>query len=362
MEVTSAGSLKIKRDVLVAAKHQPKPQGVLNSHPHLQTPLNTDRLIDLMRRFAVLLITFLAFANSIQRTKSSDFENVFPERPPALDIRPAVEIGFQTERRFGYVVQSSTNLIAWVDLSGSIVSGSGAPVYRLFRSTPGLKTFYRLRRIQVMYPLPNFSCGETAILMWEDGSTTTNLLTFPLPGEFAIRGADRGSITEVDRDHNTLRFVARAEDDDAHTPYFNGEVYFKFETETNGLFKIFNPILGQTNSGSFITLPHNPVQGPPPLIENGFSGKALELNFCPNGWERFEFISETEVLYKVFSPGQSPLGNYSYDALLGELIVTFDFGWEFRITLGSAIAAVLFHETALEPWRTNHATFRIFSP
>lgn len=195
--------------------------------------------------------------------------------------------------------------------------------------------------------------------MWQLESGITNVLTFPVPGEFAIQGGDRGLINEVDRDHNTLKFVADAVDRDAYTPYFDGEVYFKFETETKGLFVIKNPELGATFSGHFVTVPHDPVRGAPPLIENGFSGKTLLLTYCPNGQERFEFKTATEVVYKDSWPTE-PVGNYSCDPMTSELAVTFAFGWEFRIKLRSEIASVNFREGAFAPWRTDHTTFRIF--
>ena len=106
-------------------------------------------------------------------------------------------------------------------------------------------------------------------------------------------------------------------------------------------------------------MPHDPVRGTPPRIESGLTGKTLLLDYCPNGHERFEFKSATDVAYKDSWPNE-PVGTYSYDSVTGELTVTFSFGWEFQIKFGSELASVTFREAAAAPSRTDHATFRIY--
>jgi hypothetical protein len=306
-----------------------------------------------VQRFALILgiLLFLAFRCAADQEEIS---SLFPEDPPTLEILPSAEISFQTELRFRYVIQTSTNLISWADLPGT-VDGDNRPVRRFFSAVSGAQSFYRLRRIINYFYLPSLYCGEVGIVITGAGLPSPQTLTFPLPGRFKFSSgavSESGVVSEFARTDNTFSFRAGA-DAQADTPYLDGTVFLKFHSSTSGLFAIKNSEFGGTNYGTCITIPHDRAIGSPPNIGADLTGKKLALVYCPEGREEFAFTSPTHVSY---GNGYS-FGIYTYDAETGILNISFENGWRFKITIGQSIAGVLYSTTSGSQPQFNYATY-----
>jgi hypothetical protein len=207
-----------------------------------------------------------------------------------------------------------------------------------------------------MFPLPNLSCGEHGIFLSSESFPAGVKLTFPEPGRFRLAGSffENGVITAIDRTHNTIIFDADAEDRDASTPYFDGTVYLRFDSLTNGTFAVKHSETKGTNYGTFVTFNTEPELEGPPAFDPNLTAKTLSLNYCPNGFETIQFTSETRAIYD-----RRAVGSYTYDHLTGQLQVTLDNGWLFEITLGKTMAKVTFKDVATGETLTQIATYAL---
>lgn len=175
------------------------------------------------------------------------------------------------------------------------------------------------------------------------GQTNQFTLTFPAAGQYQITengtATEAGTISGATRTDNswTLNVTPNAGQEGAQP----GVLRLDFNTANQGTWT-FTPTDGQAEVGQFTVTDTDPNPDPNPDPDpspDTVVGKLLQITYPGGSGEKFQFPTETTVLYE-----ETINGTYTWDATNRRINATLDNGDIFEITIpsGSTTATVVF--------------------